>query len=90
MARTTQLGLPEHLERLARSEPIQSCRVDSKGKRCQLAELQRAGFSEQQSTLPVAKNGGAWVTGRSAPYAPQGRGFLDQVDGQWTIDFRRV
>ncbi|MCI0540277.1 MAG: hypothetical protein L0Z50_34160 [Verrucomicrobiales bacterium] len=89
-ARTTQLGLPEHLERLARSEPIQSCRVDSKGKTCQLAELQRAGFSEQQSTLPVAKNGGAWVTGRSAPYAPQGRGFLDQVDGQWTIDFRRV
>jgi hypothetical protein len=90
VARTAQIGLPEHLERLASTEHIQSCWVDSKGKFCQLTELQRAGFNEQQSTLPVAKNGGTWVTGRNVFYSPQGRGHIERIAGQWTIDFRRV
>ncbi len=86
----TQIGLPEHLVLLAQSEPVQSCWVDSKRNDCQLAALQRAGFDKRQSTLPIAKHGGPWVTVRKTAYSQKGNGYLERVDGQWTIDFRRV
>jgi len=83
-----QVSLDERLESLAKSEPIQRCQVDKEGTSCKLDELKCAGFSEQQSTLAIAKNGGTWVT--NGDYDSRGRGYLDKIDNRWVIDFRRV
>lgn len=83
-----RIGLEEYLERLAQSAPLQHCVVNPDGKACQLTELHRAGFSEAQSTVSVALNGGTWVTSHAHLYPPHGRGQLGRIDNRWVIDFR--
>jgi hypothetical protein len=86
------------LEKIARRTPNDHpCRVDREGKTGQLTELEAEGFSEEQSVLEVVPDGGPWVPSGMALYLPQeneehaeGRTLLEQIDGHWKLNFRRV
>src|SRR5262249_46492374 len=69
----TRMGLAEQLERLAETGNVQRCQVNEGGQGCQLDELKCVGFNERQSTLPIAKNGGTWVSNGEPFYSPRGR-----------------